>query len=452
MSFNGRNNILRLRDRLRFTAARDLAPHVESAISRQNDRSEILVRIIQLCILALFGTLYLVSPRTDQATSFRLVPYALIFYLVVSVFGLVWSLRRRLPDWAVFGSIVFDIGVLMALIFSFHIQYGQPASFYLKAPTLLYVFIFIALRALRLEPRFVLAAGLLAALSWSAMVAYVVWSDGMAGVVTRDYVRYLTSNSLLVGAEIDKIISMLVVTAILWIALLRGRRLLVRSVAEASAAANLSRFFDAPLASRIRLSDAAGLGEAAVRQAAILFVDLRGFTALAARLEPDAVMAILSEYQRQIVMIVRQHGGSIDKFMGDGILATFGTMIESGTEAADALRALDAVIAVAAGWPGGAGPLGQLGPRPLGAAAVAGPVIFGAVGDGDRLEFTVIGPCVNTAAKLEKDNKSTESLGLTTVRTYELALEQGYERTVADEPAPYLPDRAEAEPCLILHR
>ena len=58
---------------------------------------------------------------------------------------------------------VIDIVMLMGLIWSFHIQYHQPASFYLKAPTLLYVFIFIALRALRFEPRFVLTAGLVAA-------------------------------------------------------------------------------------------------------------------------------------------------------------------------------------------------------------------------------------------------------------------------------------------------
>ncbi len=50
-------------------------------------------------------------------------------------------------------SVVMDMGLLMALIWSFHIQYMQPPSFYLKAPTMVYVFIFIALRALRFEPR-----------------------------------------------------------------------------------------------------------------------------------------------------------------------------------------------------------------------------------------------------------------------------------------------------------
>ena len=56
------------------------------------------------------------------------------------------------------------MSLLFGLIWSFHLQYGQPPSFYLKAPTLLYVFIFIALRALRFAPTYVLAAGLTAAL------------------------------------------------------------------------------------------------------------------------------------------------------------------------------------------------------------------------------------------------------------------------------------------------
>ena len=65
----------------------------------------------------------------------------------------------------------------MTMILSFHVQYQQPASFVLKAPTLLYVFIFIALRALRFEPRFVLVAGVTAALGWAAIIYYVVNID-----------------------------------------------------------------------------------------------------------------------------------------------------------------------------------------------------------------------------------------------------------------------------------
>ena len=83
----------------------------------------------------------------------------------------------RLPAWLLALSIIIDMALLFGLIWSFHLQYAQPPSFYLKAPTLLYVFIFIALRALRFEAKYVVFAGLAAALGWLAMVLYVVFVD-----------------------------------------------------------------------------------------------------------------------------------------------------------------------------------------------------------------------------------------------------------------------------------
>ena len=69
----------------------------------------------------------------------------------------------------------------MVTIWSFHIEYSQPAAFYLKAPTLLYIFIFIALRALTLAPGYVLFTGLAAAAGWLALVGYALaGTDGMA--------------------------------------------------------------------------------------------------------------------------------------------------------------------------------------------------------------------------------------------------------------------------------
>ena len=87
---------------------------------------------------------------------------------------------------------------------SIHVTYGQPASFYLKAPTLLYVFVFIALRALRFEARYVLLAGASAALGWGVLGAYVLTADPADRMLAHDFVDYLTSNSILIGAEIDK--------------------------------------------------------------------------------------------------------------------------------------------------------------------------------------------------------------------------------------------------------
>ena len=406
---------------------------VLATIARQDEASERLIRLIQLGIVLFFGLLYAAAPRPPNMTAFSPVPYALGLYLALTLIGLRWTFRGPLPDWAVYGSIGIDIALLMGLIWSFHLQYGQPPAFYLKAPTFLYAFIFIALRALRFQPRFVLAAGIVATLGWLALVGYVALTQPMEGAITRDYVHYLTSNSVLVGAEIDKAVALLVVTAILWLALRRARGLLVLSVAEGSAAANLSRFFDPSVASRIRASDRASLARGARREAAVLFIDLRGFTRIAAMLEPDETVSLLAAYQQRVVPLVQQHGGAIDKFLGDGIMATFGAVESSPTFAADALRAVDAVMADSDLWAAAEGPLSRLPPRSIGAAVAAGPVVFGTVGDEHRLEFTVIGPPVNLAAKLEKQTKALGCRALTTAEAYQIALAQDHRP--AGEPA-----------------
>ena len=75
------------------------------------------------------------------------------------------------------------------------------------------------------------------------MIGYAIFHTGGMSAVTRDYVEYLTANRILLGAEFDKIITIVLVTAILAIAIMRARRTLVRGAEEHAAAVALSRFF-----------------------------------------------------------------------------------------------------------------------------------------------------------------------------------------------------------------
>ncbi len=402
-----------------------LPERVRAAIRDQQDRSEILIGWFQLGVLVVIGTLYFLAPKTfSEDAEFAPVPWALSTYLVLTLIRLVWAHRGRLPEWSLKLSVVFDMMLLMGLIWSFHLQYMQPASFYLKAPTVLWVFIFIALRALRFEARFVALAGLVAVFGWILMVLYVVFGDPDNMMITRDYVTYMTSNAVLIGAEVEKIFSIMMVTGAISLALVRARSLLVRAIAEQTAARDLSRFFAPEIAARIKGSEHeihAGTGE--MRDAAVLNLDMRGFTRLAGQTTPDVAMGLLSEYQARMVPIIHKHGGSIDKFLGDGIMATFGAAAPSERYAADALRALQEVVDTARAWREDSGR-----PCPAVNGAVAtGRVLFGAVGDENRLEYTVIGDAVNRSAKLEDHNKVLGVAALTDRQTYELALAQGFQ-------------------------
>jgi adenylate cyclase len=401
-----------------------LPERVEAAIRSEQDRSEILIGWIQLAVITTFAMLYFISPKTAGAAGYVTVA-AIGVYFVLTVARLVISYRVSMPASILALSVVFDMMLLVGLIGSFQLQYDQPPSFYLKAPTLLYVFIFIALRALRFEALYVILAGGLAAAGWLVMAGYAAYAMGPE-MITRDYVYYMTSNGVLIRAEFDKIASILVVTAILATAVTRSRRLLERTVAEGFAVEDLSRFFAPEIARRIVAQGqdiVAGAGEA--RDAAVLYIDVRNFTLLARKLPPDAVMQILAEFQACLVPIIRRHGGIVDKFLGDGIMATFGASAPNATYAADALRAMDELMAEARRWSIGVEEGGGV-PLRVNGGVDAGRIIFGAVGDRTRLEYTVIGDAANLSAKLVKHNRALHSEALTTAETWDLALSQGY--------------------------
>jgi len=416
------------RDTVVSARVRDLPERVRNGIEAQQSASEILIGWIQLAVVVTFGTLWAVSPKTVDADAGLPVPITLAAYFLFTVARLAMAYRGRLPGWVLTLSVVVDMAMLLGLIWTFHLQYDQPASFYLKAPTLLYVFIFIALRALRFEARFVILAGLVAAAGWALMILYVVTADAQDMMITRDYVEYLTSNSILIGAEIDKIVSILMVTLIIAVAIARARALLIRSVAEAAAARELSRFFSPEIADRITRSEERIMaGHGVFREAAILTLDVRGFTRLTVERPADEVIQFLTEYQHRVVPIIQRHQGAIDKFLGDGILATFGAATPSDRAAADALAALDDVMAAVDDWNAERRTAG-LDPVRIGGAIATGRVLFGAVGDESRLEYTVIGDPVNLAAKLEKHTKAEGVRALTTREALEQAVAQGYRR------------------------
>jgi adenylate cyclase len=210
-------------------------PHrVLRTVRAEQAASEWMISWIELAVVLTFAGLYAIAPKTAPVEAFNPVPWILLAYLLVVGLRLWLTHRGWLPAWILTLSAIIDMALLMALIWSFHIQYDQPAAFYLKASTWAYVFIFIALRALRFEPRYVLVAGASAMVGWAVLVAYALLS--MPGVpVTRDYLAYTSAPLVLLGAEFDKLITIAVVTVILALALDRGRRLVIRAACDAAA-------------------------------------------------------------------------------------------------------------------------------------------------------------------------------------------------------------------------
>ena len=395
-----------------------LPGRVRDAIRRQQDSSEIVVGWIQLSIVVTFSVLYALSPKPYTADPvFAPEPWVLGAYLLFTLARVLLAHLRKLPDWLLYVSVVVDMLLLLALIWSIHVKYDQPASFYLKVPTLLYVFIFIALRALRFEARYVLLAGAVAAGGWLVMVLYATHMVPDDPMITRDYVQYMTSNSILLGAEFDKVISVLIVTGILAVAITRARGLLVQSVVESTAAAELSRFVPSEVAAQVKSSETpveAGAGE--VRETTIFFNDLQGFTTLSEGMSPVELISTLNEYFSAVAEPIIRHGGVINQYQGDAILATFNLPSPLEDHAASAVRAAVEIQHI-------------LGSRTFGAGLRltsrvginTGVVVGGLVGAQDRLGYTVHGDDVNLAARLEALNKEHGTRIIVSERTRELA-------------------------------
>ncbi len=378
-----------------------LPDRVRESIAAQQIESEKLISWVQFFLVIIFGTLYTLAPSTAPEAGFQPVPWALSGYFAFTMIRLIGSHRGRLPDWLLVVSVVMDMGLLMALIWSFHIQYMQPASFYLKAPTMIYVFIFIALRALRFEPRFILIAGAAAVVGWLFLVLYVIFSAPEDPMITRNYVTYLTSNAILIGAEVDKILSIILVTVVLAVAILRAQRTLNRAVHDSMAAADLSRFVSREVADRITSADRAiqpGDGESKI--ATVMFTDIEGFSTISEKLSPQELVGMLNEYFSALSDIIREHGGVISQFIGDMLVITYNAASPNEDHAENAIRTALGIQDIANNRTFGKG--ATLKTR---CGINTGDIVVGAVGTADRLVFTVHGDNVNIAARLEPLNK-----------------------------------------------
>jgi adenylate cyclase len=139
------------------------------------------------------------------------------------------------------------------------------------------------------------------------------------------------------------------------------------------------------------------------RNLVILFSDIRSFTTLSESRPPEEVVLLLNAYFSVMVRLVREHGGLIDKFIGDGLLAVFG--LDDPRDAAS--RAVLAALAMLDACKELTQKLGA--PLAIGIGIHKGEVIAGNVGAPERLEFTFIGDVVNTASRLESMTKQLGS-------------------------------------------
>ncbi len=180
---------------------------------------------------------------------------------------------------------------------------------------------------------------------------------------------------------------------------IKNSRYAEQSRRDALVRSNFERYFAPNVAADISQQDGAIRLGGERRAVTVLFSDIRGFTAMAESMGPDAVATFLSEYFSEMVEVIFEHGGTLDKFIGDAIMALWGAPIAHSD---DPDRALDAAIAMQKaieelnrGWTASGRP--EIG---VGIGLSHGEVFAGNIGSHRRLEYTVLGDAVNVAARL----------------------------------------------------
>lgn len=138
-----------------------------------------------------------------------------------------------------------------------------------------------------------------------------------------------------------------------------------------------------------------------IRTVCVLFLDIRGFTAMTRRRSAEETVALLNSFFAEMIEVIDRNNGIINKFLGDGFMALFGAPLEDPSAARNALAAARGMIETVERW-NGTHPGWALR---IGIGVHLGPAVTGTVGSPQRKEYTVIGDTVNLAARLEQLTK-----------------------------------------------
>lgn len=286
-----------------------------------------------------------------------------------------------------------------------------PPQMQLRLPTVFYLFVYVAGTALSYSPRFVV---------WIGAITIALWGLGhqvmlrLPGTIsargslidqpglspTGSLELYLDPHYVSAPAWRTQTLLLALLTAVLAAAVARSRSLLRQQVTDHLARASLARYFSPNVVDALASAGVAGM--AARRQpVAVLFADIKGFTRLSESLGTEAAIELLSEFHERVTRIVFDHGGTLEKYIGDAVMATFGTPSRGADDAGRALQCAWHLADETHRWSRERAGRGRASVH-LGIGVHYGAAVLGSIGDAQRLDYVVVGDTVNVASRLER--------------------------------------------------
>jgi adenylate cyclase len=170
---------------------------------------------------------------------------------------------------------------------------------------------------------------------------------------------------------------------------------------------NLSRYFSPNIVELLAAQDEP-LGPGRRETVAVLFADIVAFTRMAEDMAPENVLALLREFHTRMTAEIFASGGTVDQYMGDGMIAVFGATEASPNDAASALNCAEMMLEALERWNREREGKGDAR-IDIGIGVNYGPVVLGDVGSEHSMSFTAIGDTVNTAARLQTLTRSLDT-------------------------------------------
>jgi len=333
----------------------------------------------------------------------------LYYEALLVLFWLSGRMRVRLArvgrSWGEIAFILSDI-LLLTFIAALPNPFSQvevPTAYGFRWQTFDLMFLILAFATLAYSWRTVWSIGVTIAVIWlggAALVDYFGHDIGIIGTSATGVVAaignpqlqaFLDLNDVQWNLRIQEVAVLLLVAAALTLKGWRSNQLLLRQAQLAAERANLSRYFSPTIVEQLA-SRPAALMEPKSQEIAVMFTDLVGFTDLTERLTETEVVSLLRRYYSEIERIVFDEGGTLDKYLGDGVMVTFGTPTPDPGNAAAAIRAARRIVRA----------VDEIGSGLVVSVGVHfGRATVGDVGPARRLEFAVLGDTVNVASRLE---------------------------------------------------
>jgi len=359
-------------------------------------------RTIALCVIALWVVI------SSSVGRLPVLMGAAVLFLLVG--WLAYSSRRSRHALLIQSACAFvDVAIV---VFASHLPDGDwyqwALQSWMRRSAFLYLVAYIACSALTFSVTIVLVSGLAAVLGQLASFAFVIYAaqrvDSFQGFAAADPYDLLRQIMAAQNVEpwvfmANQIVLLGVTTGLIAGGIWRARRHVERAVQAEVRTRNLGRYFSPQVAAQ--LAETAGTpGTGTVHKAAVLFVDVIGSTRAMEGVAPERVINAVRAYHERVAPIVFRHGGMIDKFLGDGIMAVFGAPHEDPADAYDAILCAAVILDTMAAWSAERAERGLV-TNTIGIGLHFGMVVQGNVGIADRLEFTTLGDTVNVANRLE---------------------------------------------------